>query len=58
MSQWPSAKAKRVLAALYGIGWGLSGSQVRTARWRAKTGLILFSLFMTVRKSAPGCFPG
>ncbi|MHB9117277.1 MAG: type II toxin-antitoxin system HicA family toxin [Burkholderiales bacterium] len=21
MSQWPSAKAKRVLAALFGIGW-------------------------------------
>jgi len=35
MSQWPSIKAKRLLAALFGIGWKLkrqSGSH-RKAHW-------------------------
>ena len=35
MSQWPSAKAKRVLAALLGIGWKIkrqSGSHCTLSR--------------------------
>jgi len=35
MSHWPSAKAKRVLAALLGIGWGVkrqSGSHRTLSR--------------------------
>ncbi len=35
MSQWPSTKAKRVLAALFGIGWNIkrqSGSHRTLSR--------------------------
>ena len=35
MSQWPSTKAKRVLAALIGLGWGIkrqSGSHRTLSR--------------------------
>jgi len=35
MSQWPSTKAKRLLVALFGIGWGLkrqSGSHRTLSR--------------------------
>ena len=37
MSAWPAAKARRVLAALYNIGWTLK-RQVRSHRTLAREG--------------------
>lgn len=39
MSQWPSINAKRLLAALFGIGWKVNDSLALTARCLAKDGL-------------------
>jgi predicted RNA binding protein YcfA (HicA-like mRNA interferase family) len=42
MSQWPSSKARRVLAALLRIGWRIkreSGSHKTLARLSKQTGL-------------------
>jgi len=55
MSQWSSAKAKRVLAALLRIGWHIkreSGSQ-RFSHDLA--GLMLSSPFMTMMKLVQKC---
>nr|WP_239649749.1 type II toxin-antitoxin system HicA family toxin [Methylocucumis oryzae] len=55
MSQWPSTKAKRVLAALLSIGWVIkrqSGSHRTLCR---SAGLILFLHFTIVKKSALVC---
>jgi len=53
MSQWPATKAKRVLAALLRIGWGIkrqaSGSH-RTLFSPVPVGLILYLHSMIVKK--------
>ena len=50
MSQWPSVKAKRLLAALLKLGWQVKRQPVPTKPLPAMTGQILFLPSMTVTK--------
>ena len=53
MSQWPAAKARRVLAALLRIGCELSASLVPIAAYPGPVGLTTLSPFTMMPKSAP-----
>lgn len=55
MSQWPSIKAKRLLSALFGLGWKVKRQSALIARCPAKGGLMLSSRFTTAKKSVPEC---
>lgn len=57
MSQWPSIKAKRLLAALFGLGWKVkrqSGSH-RTLSREGWPDVVFAFHDATAKKSAPEC---
>lgn len=43
MSQWSSAKAKRVLAALLRMGWSIKRESILTKFFHVRAGLMWFS---------------
>lgn len=51
MSQWSSAKAKRVLAALLRIGWAIKRKSSSHTIFRGLVGQMLFSLSTIKMKS-------
>jgi hypothetical protein len=56
MIQWPSVKAKRLLAALLRLGWQIKDSPARIKYLLVMAGLILFSLSVMATKSAQKCW--
>lgn len=57
MSQWPSTKARVVLAALLQIGWTIKNANLahHTVSYPVLGGQILRSRFMIKKKSVLGC---
>jgi predicted RNA binding protein YcfA (HicA-like mRNA interferase family) len=51
MSNWKSAKAKKILAALEKIGWQIKRQKARIKHYRGKVGRIMFLHFTMVKKS-------
>jgi predicted RNA binding protein YcfA (HicA-like mRNA interferase family) len=55
MSQWPAAKAKRVLAALLLLGWQVKRQTGSHKTLRVKAGPTSCSPFTTARRSGRAC---
>src|SRR4051794_30285869 len=55
MSQWPSSKARQVLAALIRTGWHIKRQSARTRPLLARDGLIMSSRSTTLKRSVPTC---
>lgn len=57
MSQWPSIRARRALAALLRVGWTINGKLGLTAHFSAPVGPILYLLFTMTKSLVLGCSP-
>jgi predicted RNA binding protein YcfA (HicA-like mRNA interferase family) len=58
LSQWPSTRARRVLAALFRIGWTVKRTTGSHRVWSGQVGMTSCLRFTTRRKLARGCSPG
>jgi len=58
LSQWPSTRARRVLAALLRLGGRSNAPQARTECWNGRAGLMSYSRSTIQTRLARECLPG